>query len=193
MKEQTEKARQVQRESVVSEDTGENNPPPLFVSNNDPSANEFDRIVSVVLHKDVLKDYDRLERELVIGEQRNDYSVILKAVDKAEDNARKAHRIFLAAKIERESNDLESKRTKAAMWKAARLICEEEKEEGKHKKQITDSDVEAQCNVMFPDEWASLARKSLQYKSAEAHLEEFARLWQSRCNTLRTILHTLRK
>src|SRR5258706_3487080 len=54
----------------------------------------FERIVERVFDlPDPLAEYDRLERELKLGDQRTDYGSLQKALDSAEDNARIAHKL----------------------------------------------------------------------------------------------------
>lgn len=167
---------------------------PLFASADDVRDIDpgFRRIVNTVLQANVMSEYDRLERELVIGEHRSDFAIVLKHVDKAEDNARIAHKLYLAARIERERYDSSSAKSIAAMRRQAKDHLENVKKSKDLKKQITDTDVQDHCAMVF-DEWDRIIDTKTKLKLAEQHLEHLADLWKSRCNTLRTIIAVMRK
>ncbi len=183
------------RSEAASRATASSTIIPIFssadeVADVDPA---FAKIVHTVLQSNVMHEYDRLERSLVIGEHRGDYATVLKHVDAAEDNARVAHKLYLAARIERERYEAASAKTIAAMWRQAKQSLEEIKRSGDLKKQITDADVERQCIFLFGDEWDRIQEGKLRVKLAESHMEHLSDLWKSRCNTLRTIIAVMRK
>lgn len=135
-------------------------------------------------------EYDALERALVLGTR--EYDSITDAVDTAEDNARRAHRLFVAAKLDYERFCADAEVIDGAMRSEATAELQAEKESGARTKQITDADVKAKCAAMFPDEFRDLAEKRTAAKLAVEHLERFADLWSSRCRSLGGMLASRR-
>lgn len=168
----------------------EHKTPPLFDSLN---ASPLDPVIESIVSDDVFRHYKRLEQELTIGENRGDYATVLQAVDRAEDNARLAHKLYLAGKIERERANIVAQMTLKDLRTQALAELHNEKTEGTRRKQITDSDVDYKCAAMHPHIWEETSLKIRRIKAAEEDLESLAELWKSRCRTLQTILHTLRK
>lgn len=170
-------------------------PVPLFsYANKSPEASEaFDRVTERIFTVDILDSFDYVESKLKIGLQRTDYGTLLESLDEAEENARIAHKIYAAAKVERESWDIDAEVIKSAIWKAAKSSLEGDKAAGKLTKQITDADVRSECAALYPDEWKRLSIREKKYRMAEEHLQHLAELWKIRCKTLQTMISTLRK
>lgn len=173
------------------------NPPPLFASANQGEQYQlpvgYQRIVESIHVPDPEAEYARLERALTVGEQRTDYGSLNAALDRAEDNARAAHRLYLAAKLQRERYELEAEPVIGAMRDQATAKLEQEKVAGTRKKQITDADVRAYAATMFPDEWTAQQMALSQVQAMEKMLERLADLWLRRCSSLATMLSSLRK
>lgn len=184
----------MQTEAIVSPDLNTNPPIPLFVSaNKGPEISpDIERIAETIYAIDASKDYDDLEKNLVVGEERGDFRTLQQHLDKAEDRARRAHRLYLGAKLERARWELDAQVTNAAMRKAAVDDLETDKAAGR-KKQITESDVTAKMAQLFPDEFRSQEIKRAKLKGVEEHLERLAELWKGRCHSLGTMLNNLRK
>ncbi len=153
---------------------------------------DFEKIVENVYEVDAWADYERVKRHFVVGEERGDRGTLQAHLDRAEDNARIAHRLFLSAKLERQRFEIEYATIRSPMWTAATRELQREKEQGLRSKQITDADVSHQVAAQFPDEWKSGETRMAKVKGTEAHLEEMADLAKSRCRSLQTMLQTAR-
>lgn len=151
------------------------------------------RIIDRVYDIDLMKVYERLEHGLRMGEDRTEYQFIVVHLDQGETNARDAHRLYLAARLEREKFEHEYEPTRAAMWERAVAMLQKEKDSGERRKQITDSDVRAMISSMFPEEWTTFQLRLTKFVGTEEHLKELADIWKGRCKTLQTILNTLRR
>jgi hypothetical protein len=173
-------------------------PPPLFASAQGTAGvpaltPAMESIVESVYDTDIQASYSELEKMLSIGDQRADYATVLRHIDNAETNARKAHKLFMGAKLELEKWELDSAAVLSKMRAAAVEALEEEKIRGDRKKQITNPDVDAQIAAMYPDEWRHQRIKRERIKGTVASLENLSDLWLVRCKTLSSILSTLRK
>lgn len=168
---------------------------PLFVSANKGSGihPDFERIVETIYQVDAFKDYEDLEQNLEVGDQRGDYKTLQEALDKAERRARRAHALYLGAKLERARWELDSDVVVARMRADAADELETEKARGERKKAITDGDVQARIAEKFPDEWRHQQLKRVKLKGTEEHLERLADLWRIKCFSLSTMLGNLRK
>lgn len=169
-------------------------PPPLFVSpHKGPGlAPDMERIIETLYRVDALAEYEELEKALTIGEDRGDYGTLRLQLDKAEDRARRAHKLYLSAKLERTRYELDADAVRAAMRQKAIDELELDKKAGRTKR-IANDDVDAKMAEMFRDEWRDQAIKRAQVKGMEDALERLADLWKQRCFTLSTLLTTLRK
>lgn len=170
-------------------------PPPLFVVPDGMGgvAPDIVKIVTSVYAIDAHRDYQDLEQNLEVGEERSSYGVLVKHLDKAESRARRAHALYLGAKLELARWEFDSKKVVGAMRARATEKLEAEKSAGDRKKAITNADVEATMADEFPDEWAAQELTRVRLKGVCEHLETLAELWKSRCRTLGTLLSNLRK
>jgi hypothetical protein len=169
-------------------------PPPLFVNaNKGPQVSpDYERIVEAIYAVDAAKDYADLEQNLEVGEERGDFRTLQQHLDKAEARARRAHQLYLGAKLERARWELDSEVVCAAMRKEAADDLEADKAAGR-KKQITDADVRSRMAEKFADEWRSQELRRVKLKGMEEALERLADLWKGRCHSLGTLISTLRK
>jgi hypothetical protein len=169
--------------------------PPLYATaNRGPGITpDFARIVESVYASDAFKDYDDLEKNLEVGEQRGDYLSLREHLDKAEQRARRAHRLYLGAKLERANWERDAEVTSAAMRNAAHEELEEEKATGDRKKMITDADVTSRVAEKFPDEWRAQETTRHKLKGVESSIEHLVKCWDQKVFGLRTLLETLRK
>ena len=170
-------------------------PPPLYATSNAGEGIQPDlvRITQTIYAVDAFKDYDDLEKNLEVGEERGDYKTLTEHLDKAERRARRAHALYLGAKLELVKWELDQKRVQGAMRASAKEELEEEKLAGEKKKQITNADVEDKMVEKFPDEMAHHALTAAKLKGTVDHLEVLAGLWKTKCFSLGTLLTTLRK
>jgi len=151
------------------------------------------RIVESVYAVDAWRDYEDLERNLEIGDERGDYRTVAAHVDGAEKRARRAHALYLSAKLELLRFEKESDKVMAAMRQQATDSLEDDKARGERKKMITDADVRAKMAEMFPDEVGHQEEQLAKLKGAVAHVERLAELWKGRCYSAGVILSNLRK
>jgi hypothetical protein len=170
-------------------------PPPLFVNaNKGPGLTpDFEAVVESVFNVDARAEYEDLEKSLFVGEQRGDYGTLLKALDEAETKARRAHKLYLGAKLEQTNWQLNADVTDGAMREAAMDELEAEKELGERKKMITEADVKGRMQSKFPDQFRHQAQQRVKVEGTVKHLERLSELWMGRCRTLGTMLGTLRK
>jgi hypothetical protein len=169
-------------------------PPPLFVSaNKGPTVTaDFERIVETLYAVDAAKEYEDLEKNLEVGEERGDFRTLQQHLDKAEARARRAHKLFIGAKLERERWELDAEATFAAMRTAAIDDLEGAKAAGR-KKMITDADVRSKMAELFRDEWKHQELKRVKLKGMVDSIEHLVGRWDSKCRSLQTLLQTLRK
>ena len=156
------------------------------------SLRPFDSIVEAVFRVDIRYEYEALERELVIRENENDRGTLRSYLNRAEDNARRAHRLYLAAKIEAERVELEEQPMIGAMRREANDRLQREKDAGKRSKAITDADVSTLAAAMYSGDWPRIHERIAKAKGAADHLERLAELWRSRCSSARSMLETSR-
>lgn len=154
-----------------------------------PLRPDVGRVVELVFVDDVAKSYRRLEDELSLGDDKHtSHGEIMRALDRAETNARLAHKCYVTARVEREAWELRNHVVFAAMWLSATQALQEEKAQGARNKQITDADVRSKAAAIFGDEWAA---QEIQRKEAEAMVDDFKNLaerWASRCWGLSSML-----
>jgi hypothetical protein len=163
---------------------------PLFVraDGSDELTPQMERLVTSVFDvSDIDEEAKELESMLTMGESRSDYGTVLAALDRAEDNARRAHRLFVNAQLEQKRFLLEREEVDAALYKAG---VDSLKESGD---KITVEAVKARYVLLYGDEWKAGEEKRARVKLAVEHMEQLAFFWSSRCRTLQVILSALRK
>jgi hypothetical protein len=170
-------------------------PAKLFESANAApgASNDFEQLVERFFQVDLAAEYAALEPDLKLGEERTDYGSVLAALDRSEDNARRAHALYISSKVEQKRYEIEADKVSAAMRTEARLALQEEVEMGKRKGVISIAELGAEASRRHPDEYAAAAIKAEKIKRAADHLERFADLWKERCRTLSVVLQTMRK
>jgi hypothetical protein len=153
--------------------------------------NGFERIKDTVFNMpDPDSEYADLEAALVMGNQQFDN--VSTALDKAEDNARRAHRLYICARVEAEKFNIDADIVEGAMRAQAVSELQREKDAGIRTKQITDADTTAKLAALFPDEWRDLQERRIESRKMVEHLERFADLWRSRCYSLAKMLESRR-
>ena len=156
-------------------------------------APDFARIVEHVYAVDAWRDYEDLERHLEIGDGLTDYRTVATHLDGSEKRARRAHALYLAAKLELLKYETECEKLKAPMRARAVDALDDEKTRGERKKAITNDDVRAWMMERYHDELAHQEIELARLKGAVSHLERLAELLKNRCFTASTLLTTLRK
>lgn len=146
---------------------------------------DFERIIERIYSIDIKKEYDRLEQALVLGEKRSDRGTLAKAVDEAENNARRAHEIYLCAVRERTRWEAEAEIVMAPLRKHANEALQALKADGLHSKIITDADVRAKMASQHPEEFKWHEEHSAKIKGLEEATKKMSEVWTSRCASVR--------
>lgn len=150
----------------------------------EPMRADLDKVIESIFVNDIHAVWEELEAALRVGEKRSEAGVMLKALDEAETNARKAHRLFITAKIAHEEWEKTNEPVFAAIWNEANRALQDEKDQGIRSKQITDADVRAKCAVIHPDEWKAQEVKRARAKATVDSLSHLSDSWLSRCASL---------
>lgn len=151
----------------------------------------YDRITERVFDlPDPDAEYDDLEQALVLGTRT--YESVSDALDRAEDNARRAHRLYVNARVDAERFNIDADVIESAMRTQAVAELQREKDAGIRTKTITESDTASKVAAMFPDEYRDLAERKVKSRKMVEHLEVFAKLWGSRCYSLSKMLESKR-
>ena len=153
---------------------------------------DFERIVERIYKVDALKEYDRLEKALKVGERRTDRGALNQALDEAEDNARLAHALFLASMLEAANWKSDAEIIMAPIRHVAVAELEKEKKTRTRTKDITEVDVRAKMAITNPDEFKWHAAHAAKISGMELQLKKLADLWSSRCASLRIMLDKVR-
>jgi hypothetical protein len=165
--------------------------PPLFdraTGRKDRLAPQFERLVTTVFDvSDIDQEFEHLKRQMVLGEQRSDYATVLRALDEAEDNARRAHRLFVNAQLEEKRFRLEREIVEAAMHKGAVASLKESGDK------VTVEATQARMVVLYAEEWREGEERKARVKGTVGHCEQLAFFFSSRCRSLQVILQSLRK
>ena len=149
----------------------------------------FARILEHVFKVDPWKDYSDLEDALKIGGRGyTDHDTLMSALNSAEDNARRAHQLYCAARAEQERWELNSQVIEGVARRGVLRDLEAEKEAGQRKKQITEADVAGYIQLKYPDEYDRLRLTRLKLRKLVESMERLAELWVSRCRTLQVML-----
>lgn len=151
----------------------------------------YDRITERIFDlPDPDAEYEELERALSLGTREHDS--VFEALDRAQHNARRAHRLYVCARVDAERFNLDADVVEAAMRTQALHALEQDKLAGVRTKQITDADVGAKIAALFPDEHRDLAERRIKSRKMLEQLETFAKLWSSRCYSLASMLDSQR-
>ena len=146
----------------------------------------FARIVEKTFDLNIDEEYDSLEGQLVIKDALTPQT-IRAALNKAEDNARRAHQIYVAAKVEVDLFEIEAAKVEAAMRESVIKDMSADKAVKIRSKQITEGDVIARMALSYPDEYVAIVSRRSQAKQTVEHLKRLADLWQNRCRTLNSL------
>lgn len=149
-------------------------------------------IVENVFTIDYAGEWRRLHEQLEVGLGRTDLNTVTMHLDKAEDNARAAHKLAVNLRLDYDRYKVDREVIWAAMRAEATAALQGEKDGGKRNKSITDGDVEAKMAELHPDEYKIVALEEKRYGLAVKHAETFAELWASKCRSLQSILGRMR-
>jgi hypothetical protein len=154
-------------------------------------------VETIFLREDEIESAAReLVAELKIGDSRNDYGTVMRRLDEAEDNARKAHRLWVTARAERDRYEMDAQVIEGALRDRAIALLNADRADEKvatgKSKTITEADVKLKIASQFHDEWSSLENDRSRLKLTVEHFEHQVGNWASRCRSLQTIASKLR-
>lgn len=140
-------------------------------------------------------EYEHLESRLRLDRPAHeaDYATLVDALDEAEDNARRAHRLFCCGKVALEVFESHALEREAAMRSACSEELEKLKAEGAMTKRIANADIDALMAQKHPDEVRALAEERAKSKRMVEHFERLSELWQSRARSLQVMITTMRR
>lgn len=133
-------------------------------------------------------EYHELESDLRLSDALTPGN-LQEALNKAEDNARRAHKLYIVARVEYERFDLETMPIIEAMRDAASRDIQGEKDRKERSKAITEADIKGRASVLFPDEWAIAMERKSKAEGMMDSLKSFAELWRQRCFSLSSMLN----
>ena len=158
-----------------------------------PHEGGMQRIIDEIYVLDIYETWKRLERGLSVGEDGcTDYATLMRHLDKADAHTRKAHQLYIVARLAQERFEIEAQQLEAGLRNAASKVLQGEKTAGVRSKAITDADVLAQIQVIAPDEWNRLAIKRLEHRKTTEHLEQLVSVWASRARSLQAMVGKVR-
>lgn len=153
----------------------------------------FDRVVARVFDLDDPDgEFQAILTQLTVEEAITPEKVEM-ALNHAEDTARKAHRLYIVARVDNDRYEVECSAVMGALRDAATAELQAEKEAGERSKAITEADVSGRVATMFPDEWTEINDRRAKAKGMLDHVKRIADLWEGRCYTLSTMAGRKRK
>lgn len=149
-------------------------------------------IIDTIFEVDYAQTWKVLQEQLVIGEDRTDHGTVVQHLDHAEDNARKAHQLYVNMRLDQERYEIDTKIVWAALYDEAHARLQAQKAKGERSKQITDGDVAYKMAELHPDEFRAYEIEKKRFDLAVKHAETLAELWSSKARSLNTILSRMR-
>lgn len=155
----------------------------------------YERIAKRLYAIDELGEYEHLESALTLGQpaHRADYATLVDALDAAEDNARRAHRLYCNACVALDAFELDARIIEGGLREQAIATLTHQKAEGVRTKQITDPDVQAEMARAHHDEVRELGQRRAKSKRMVDHFERLADLWKARARALEVMVSTMRR
>lgn len=132
---------------------------------------------------DLVKEFEELAAELEIKDALTP-QVVRAHINRVENNASRAHRLFILTKAQLETYRIHAETALGAMRDVARAKLEQLKARKEMTKQVTEQDVADMAAVTYPDEWSNINDRLKRGKLTLERLERFADLWQRRSFSL---------
>jgi hypothetical protein len=150
---------------------------------------QMERLVTAVFDPlDLEAEYRVLEQQLSIGQEgRTDYGSVLAALDTAEVYARRAHKLFIASKLEEKRFLLEREQVESALYRHG---VDSLKESGD---KVTIDAVKARYVELYGDEYRAGEERKTRVKLACDDMENLSYRWACRAADVRTMLETMRR
>lgn len=133
-------------------------------------------------------EYKHLEEGISLREALTP-GALMTALNDAEDNARRAHKLYVVARADYERFERECEPIVEGMRDAANRELQAEKDQKLRSKAITDADVRGRAATMFPDEWRNIDTRRIKANGMLEHLRALAELWKNRCYSLNGMLN----
>jgi hypothetical protein len=134
----------------------------------------------------------RCDAALQVGEGRSDHGSLNTALDLAEPNARLAHNLWVTVAIDRKRFNLDQDILVAAMRNEATTALQEEKAQGTRTKQITEADIAAQMQAMYPDAYREAEMKRFEFEMIERSMLNRVEVAMSKCRSVQTMFSKVR-
>lgn len=115
------------------------------------------------------------------------------ALNIAEDNARRAHQLYVCVKADHDHYEVECSVVTDALRSAALEELQDEKDKGQRKKAITEADISARIAVMYPDEFRDLRARKIRAEGTMEHVKRVAELHRKRCESITGMLYAGRR
>lgn len=153
----------------------------------------FERILTATFSANPWREYEEVEASLRVGGRGyTDYDTLMAALNDAETNARRAHKLYCAAREEQERYELDAREIEGA----ARRVCvrelEAEKASGQRAKAITNDDVESRMFERYPDEYKNLQHNRLRYRKMVEDVQHLVEMSNNRCRSLQSMVSKVR-
>lgn len=159
-----------------------------------PTMGAFDRVVERFFLVDVEREYDELEDRLTLGRASEaEPAILANELDLAGDRARRAHLLYVNARVALEGFEIDAAVVESDMRAQAIAFLQAEKDAGRRNKAITDADVESEIAKKFPDQYRASRIGREKAKRSVEHLKAFAELWSARQQALDAIVRTSRR
>ncbi len=133
-------------------------------------------------------EYKHLEEGISLREALTP-NALMTALNEAEDNARRAHKLYVVARADYERFERECEPIVESMRDAANRELQAEKDSKLRSKAITDADLRGRASTMFPDEWRAIDSRRIKADGMLEHLKALAELWKNRCYSLNGMLN----
>lgn len=139
------------------------------------------RVVESVFAVEIkVEEYERLEKELALtDDDQTRPEAIRKSLNRVQQNASAAHRLYIAAKVSFGLFENECEKYLAPMWETATKELAAAGE-----KSITDKAVRAKMHQRFSDQMALEQERREKSKATVDHLRRLADLWKERAFAL---------
>jgi len=153
------------------------------------------RIVDTVFDLDddaLFEAFERARDEIRTADEALGLELTRQEANEVQDRARKAHKLYVNALMVVRRFQFDSEVVQSAMWDAANAELQDEKDNKKRSKTITNDDVRYRAAQMFPDQWVRNEEAREQAKLVLKHLERVAELWKDRSLTLSSLVRSAR-
>lgn len=149
-------------------------------------------IIESVFRVDYEKEWERLHKNLTVGNERTDHATVAQVLDHGQDNAVDAHKLWVNLRIEYERYKIDREILWAKIRDDANDELQREKDNGLRNKSITDADVTAKMAEMHPDEYRAVELEKKRFELMIEHAKVFAERWGEKPRDLNTILNRMK-